>query len=217
MQIRINPSFPDEQLIGVIANMAHLGQLVIFPTDTIYGIGTSSFSEGGVMSLFAAKRRSINKPLGIFMSSFDEVDQHCIVLPEHLGFLKSIWPGPVTCVLTRKPGSEVQTSPNKHQQSTIAVRIPSNRIDQILVEKLGCPMLQTSVNISSLPHQNYNFILNNYQRFADAMIDAGPESASVPSTVVDLSGEKVMLIREGSTPWISLVKKLEENDILVDM
>jgi len=217
VQIRIDPDFPDEQLINVIANMAYLGHLIIFPTDTIYGIGTSSLSEGGVMSLFASKRRPTNKPLGVFMSSLDEIEQHCTVTKEHLDLLKSIWPGPVTCVLQRKSNSPMLTSPDKHQRSTVAVRIPSNKIDQILVRKLSCPLLQTSVNISSLPHQNYHFIKNNYQRFADAMIDAGPENAEKPSTVIDLSGEKAMLVREGSTPWTDLITNIQDNGIPVDM
>lgn len=210
MLIRVDPQNPKESMIKAASGMASMGELIIFPTDTIYGIGTSSYSQAGVMRHFASKKRSQTKPLGVFMSGIGQLVEHCVISEAQERFLSSIWPGPVTCVFLRQPKSMMLTTPLKTQPPTVAVRIPDNLVCKMLVGLLGHPLLQTSVNISGLPHGSHNELLYYYERFADAMIDGGPEKESLPSTVINLSGPDAKLVREGSVSWESLKSKLLE-------
>lgn len=211
MLIRIDPENPKKNYIQGAANIAGSGGIIIFPTDTIYGVGTSSYSLGGIMRLFSSKKRDMDKPLGIFVSTLEMLMQHCVVKPEYLPFLRTIWPGPITCVFGRQVDTKkFYTTPNKAQLPTVAVRIPNNPITMMLVECLGHPILQTSVNISGLPHNSYEELQEHYAWFADAMIDGGPEQNNQPSTIINLAGSKCHLIREGGAPWAEIEQKLNE-------
>ncbi len=209
MLLRVDPFTPSQAMLKAAASMASMGQLVVFPTDTIYGIGTSSYSQAGVMRLFSCKKRSVNKPLGVFMSDFDQLHQHCIVSEGQASFLKTIWPGPITCVLSKQVKSQLLTTPQRIQPTTVAVRIPANAVACDLVRQLGHPLLQTSVNIAGMPHASYEDLLKLHERYADVMVDGGAESSNAPSTVINLSEKKASLVREGSTPWAQVADALE--------
>jgi len=215
MLIRIDTSNPKRELINAAAKIARAGGLVVFPTDTIYGIGTSAFSQGGVMRLFAAKKRDVEKPLGVFMRDIEQVSEHCNIPDEYRDFLGNIWPGPVTCVLNLKPSSLILPTPKRENSKTVAIRIPKAGIVHMLLEDLGSPMAQTSINISGQKHMSHTELVTTYSRFADVMIDAGEELSSEPSTVIDLTGEKPKLLREGSTSWETMKNMLEKSGISV--
>lgn len=211
MLIKIDSQNPNRNHLQGVANIANSGGLIIVPTDTIYGVGTSSYSLGGIMRLFSSKKRDMDKPLGIFVSTLEMLMQHCVVKSEYLHFLQDIWPGPVTCVFGRqKDTKKFYTTPNRNQLPTVAVRIPNNPITQLLIECLDHPLLQTSVNISGLPHNSYDELIQHYGWFADAMIDGGPEQDNQPSTIINLAGSKCHLIREGGTPWADIQNKLSQ-------
>lgn len=215
MLIRIDVNNPKRQLINAAAKIARAGGLVVFPTDTIYGIGTSAFSQGGVMRLFAAKKRDVDKPLGVFMRDIEQVKQHCNISSEYSSFLGKVWPGPVTCVLNLKPASLVLPTPKRDNSKTVAIRIPKANIIHMLLEDLGNPMVQTSVNISGQRHMSHMELVSTYTRFADVMIDTGEEPSAEPSTVIDLTHDKPKLLREGSTSWDSIRNMLEKSGIFV--
>ncbi len=209
MLIRVDPEKPDVGLIGAAANMARIGQLIVFQTDTIYGVGTSAQSEAGVERLFSRKNRSTDKPLGVFLSSINEAQNYCIINDKHIKFLENIWPGPVTCVFKRRKSTSLWVTPKAEQPPTIAVRIPKSNVVHHLLDELNVPLLQTSVNVSGQRHLSHKELVSEYRRFGDVMIDSGPEKSLQPSTVISLIGDEVKLIREGSTPWNSISMSLE--------
>ncbi len=201
MLIRVDPNNPNPKLIKAISNMIRIGQLAVFQTDTIYGIGTSATSQAGVTRLFSAKKREQNKPLGIFVSDISQVQKYCEVRPQFMQFLSNIWPGNITCVFHLKSNTNLWLTPQKDQPSTVAVRIPKSKIISSLLSQLGVPLLQSSVNISGQEHLTHEKLREVYYRFADVMIDSGAELSAKPSTVITLAGKEVQLLREGSTPW----------------
>ena len=189
--------------------MIEIGEVAVFQTDTIYGICANALSEAGVMRLFSAKMRDRTKPVGIFVGSIKELEKYCYIRKQYQQFLNNIWPGPITCVLPTKKNSRLKITPNKVQPKTVAVRIPEKQLILSLIEELGAPLIQTSVNITGQAHMLYSELINSYYRFADLMIDSGPEEHNEPSTVISLVGPQVELLRKGSTSWSDIKSHLE--------
>lgn len=203
----------DDKLAEVVAKIATAGDLVIFPTDTIYGIGTSAFSEAGIMRLFTIKKRPVNQPVGMFVNSFDMLAT-ITTLPDNVAaFLFSVWPDAVTCILPRKQNVQIFTTPTKVQLGSVGVRMPKNPIINKLVSVMGVPLLETSINVSTQPFLRRKELLTSYERFAQIMIDGGDEPDDAPSTILDLTKKKAVLIRSGSYDWKELKEKLSQSGI----
>ena len=213
MLVKADENGLNDKLTEVVAKIAIAGDLVIFPTDTIYGIGTSAYSEAGIMRLFSIKKRPVNQPVGMFVNSFEMLSS-IATLPDNVAaFLFSIWPGAVTCILPRKQNIQIFTTPTKTQSGSVGVRLPKNPIINKLVSVMGVPLLETSINVSTQPFLRRKELLTGYERFAQIMIDGGDEPDDAPSTILDLTKKKAVLIRKGSYDWKELKEKLSQSGI----
>lgn len=201
MLAKIDPNRIDRQLLNATAKVACAGDLIIFPTDTIYGIGTSTHSQAGIMRLYAIKKRPLTQPIGIFVDSFEMLERYCDIGQKEQDFLSSVWPGPLTCILKRKVNEIYYTTPTKTQMQTVAVRIPQNPVTRELVALMGEALLETSVNVSTQPFLLWEDLCQTYERFAQIMLSSGKETDNSPSTIIDMSEGKVKLVREGSFSW----------------
>jgi L-threonylcarbamoyladenylate synthase len=216
MLFRIDPDKIDLPMIGSVAKIALAGEMVIFPTDTIYGIGTSAHSQAGIMRLFSCKRRALTLPVGIFVDGFEMLDKYCVLNESVSSFLEKIWPGPVTCVLSRNLKTQFYTTPTKTQLPTVAVRIPKNPVTNKLVSLMKEALLETSINYSNQPFLTWEDLLQSYERYAQMMISSGREKDDKPSTILDLSGQKVKLLRQGSYAWDDLKNLLAQSGLEID-
>jgi L-threonylcarbamoyladenylate synthase len=216
MLLRINPDNIDSKILTSVANVALAGDMIVFPTDTIYGIGTSAHSQAGVMRLFAIKKRPVNSPVGIFVDSYQMLERYCDFTGEIRNFLETIWPGPITCIMKRAQEAGIYTTPTKTQIPTVAARIPKNPVTAKLVSIMGEALLETSVNVSTQPFLKWDELLGSYTNFAQMMVSSGAETDQNPSTIIDLSGEKVKLVREGSFGWNELKTILKRSGLSAD-
>jgi L-threonylcarbamoyladenylate synthase len=213
MLVKAESGVLDDKLAEVVAKIAIAGDLVIFPTDTIYGIGTSAYSEAGIMRLFSIKKRPVNQPVGMFVNGYDMLST-ITTLPDNVqAFLFSVWPGAVTCILPRKQNIQIFTTPTKTQLGSVGVRMPVNPIINKLVSVMKVPLLETSINVSTQPFLKRQELLVGYERFAQIMIDDGDETDDAPSTIIDLTKKKAALIRNGSYSWKELKEKLSQSGI----
>lgn len=213
MLVKAESGVLDDKLAEVVAKIAIAGDLVIFPTDTIYGIGTSAYSEAGIMRLFSIKKRPVNQPVGMFVNGYDMLST-ITTLPDNVqAFLFSVWPGAVTCILPRKQNIQIFTTPTKTQLGSVCVRMPKNPIINKLVSVMKVPLLETSINVSTQPFLKRQELLAGYERFAQIMIDDGDETDDSPSTIIDLTKKKAALIRNGSYSWKELKEKLSQSGI----
>jgi L-threonylcarbamoyladenylate synthase len=216
MLLRIDPDNIDAKMLSSVANVACAGDMIIFPTDTIYGIGTSAHSQAGVMRLFAIKKRPMTQPVGIFVDSYKMLERYCEFTENIRTFLETIWPGPITCIMKRALDANIYTTPTKTQIPTVAARIPKNPVTAKLVSIMGEALLETSVNVSTQPFLKWEELLQSYNRFAQMMISTGVQTDEKPSTIIDLSGEKVKLVREGSFGWSELKTILGTTGLCAD-
>ncbi len=172
------------------------GAVFIYPTETIYGIGTAPFKKEWVKNIYSIKGRSDKNPLPLIASTFDDAKKAFSEWNETAEKLaRSFWPGPLTIVLKANP-----LLPEILHSGTgkIAVRVSSNPIARLLAELAGGLIISTSANRSGEPPAKVPRLIHKdiFER-VDAIIDTGPLEGK-PSTVVDCSGGDIKIIREGA-------------------
>jgi L-threonylcarbamoyladenylate synthase len=197
---RIHSLQPDDSAIERAADVIRWGGVIIYPTETVYGIGADALNSAAVERVQRVKRRRENKPILVIVRSPEEVTRVAREVGEcakHL--METIWPGPLTLVLKAAETLPVQLTGGT---GTIGVRVPSNPICLRLLDACGCPVTSTSANITGHPTVNGLVdVLSAALPGVDLVLDAGELPPSKPSTVIDVTGDAPVLIREGAIPF----------------
>jgi len=179
------------------------GGIVAFPTDTVYGLGAPAFDNAAIESIYSAKNRPIEKGIPILIGNMDNIDKVAENIPDMaIRFAARFWPGPLTCILPKKP----TLPPAISATPTVAVRIPKHQ-DAITLLKAAGPMAVTSANISGQPSPSTAVeVYDQLKGRIPLILDGGKTPGGIPSTLVDCTGEKPIILREGP---ISLGQLLE--------
>lgn len=178
------------------------GGVVVFPTDTVYGLGCEFDASQGIERIYVIKRRSRDKALPILISSIDQMFEMAdYVSPIALSLAQRFWPGALTLVL--HPSSKV---PNVISQSGgIALRIPDHPVPVALIDGLGKPIIGTSANISGMPSAvNADEAAAQLGGEVDLILALDPLPKGIESTVIDVRGEAPFLRREGAISRLDL-------------
>ena len=156
------------------------GQVIVCPTDTVYGLIDDATNKKAVSKLFKIKKRPTKKSIPIFVKDIKMAKRFAKINKKQEGFLRKVWPGAVTAVLKSKKGKD-----------TTGIRIPNYKLILILINKLNLPLAETSANMSGKPASTKikevlkQFKNQKYQ--PDLVLDAGNLKKSRPSTVIDLT------------------------------
>ncbi|MHC5010174.1 MAG: L-threonylcarbamoyladenylate synthase [Planctomycetota bacterium] len=166
------------------------GGLVAFPTETVYGIAVSEEHPEAVERLYRLKGRPRSKPMTTMVADMAEVFDRCTnVSPTARALMRRFWPGPLTIVLPGEGG-------RMH-----GFRLPSRPLARGLVREAGVPLLVPSANISGQPPATTaEEVLRQFPSELDLVIDGGPAEAGIASTVVQVVGDRIEILREGSIP-----------------
>lgn len=174
------------------------GGSIVYPTDTVYGLGVNPFDDFAVRRLYRIKKRPGDKPIPLIVKSIAMAKKLAYIDAGKEEILRSLWPGAVTCVLVKK---SVVTSAISARTKTVALRIPANDFCMALVYAFNGPITSTSANISGENHTNDPAeIIKRFKRELykpDLLIDAGVLKATAPSTVLDLTPQKPKVLRVG--------------------
>lgn len=183
------------------------GEVVAFPTETVYGLGTSIFQEQGLIKIFEIKGRNFNKPLTVHLSNVGDVEKIAIDIPENFYKLaKFFLPGPLTLILKKRPTISSLVSKDEN----IAIRVPSHPIAIELITLVGEPIVGTSVNKSGEPPLTCGKdIFQAFQGKISAVIDDGNSPIGKASTVLSLLEKNPKLLRLGSINKAQLEESLE--------
>ncbi len=193
-----------EPAIEKAASVLRAGGLVVYPTDTLYGLGCDALNGEALKKVFAVKKRPEDKPLSIAVSSLEMMRRYTQVTPEAEALAKRFLPGALTLVLRKKDLPDILTAGEKN----VAIRIPGNKLALRLIGTLGHPISATSANLSGMePPVTAEEAMRQIQ--VDLVLDSGRLEARIPSTIVDLSG-RPKLLREGKIKWSEIEKVLEE-------
>ena len=168
------------------------GRVIIFPTDTVYGIGTKIFDLDGIERIYEIKKRPKDKPLACLCSNIDQIESIAILDSNARLLIDKFLPGALTLILESK-----DIVKDKIGYNTIGVRIPNSRVALSILDKNG-PMLTTSVNDSGeAPMNSYDEIKDKYGLLVDEIYDIEEPLLEIPSTVVKIDCGKVIILREG--------------------
>lgn len=185
----------DPSAITQGAALLKAGQTVVFPTDTVYGIGTGAFNEEGIKRIYGAKVREAAKGIPILLADIADLDQVAIDIPQLAWELaEQHWPGALTLVIPKNQNLPSNISPN----NGIAVRIPDHELCRELIRQAGGVVATTSANLSGNPAaMSAADALEQLDGRVAAIIDGGTVLGGTPSTIISLLENKPVVIRQG--------------------
>lgn len=186
--LKINPSLPEPEKIAEAARILRQGGLVVFPTETVYGIAADANNPKAMEKLCSVKQRSEGKRFSILVAQRGIVENYAnYTNPNLYKLIDKYWPGPLTVIL-----------PAKHGGDTIGIRMPDHTIALNLVEHSGCTIAAPSANVEGKKAPtNVTEALEDLDGLVDLAIDGGPVEFGISSTIVDFTSSKPIVTREG--------------------
>jgi L-threonylcarbamoyladenylate synthase len=194
----IDPENPSAEVINLAATVLRDGGIVVFPTETVYGIGASAHSCFGPHEIFDIKVRPLDKPLPWLVENDDALlDKYGVEVPEYAHNLaKAYWPGALTLVVK---ASDVVGKDFRADDDTVALRSPNHEVVMELIQASGGPIIATSANTSGVPApDDFANVEERIIAAADVALDGGETLHQQPSTVVDCTGPQPVVLREGA-------------------
>ena len=190
-------------LAGIVSALNN-GQVIVYPTDTLYGLGADIYNDDAVKKIFLIKKRSFDQPLSVAVSNINDIEEIAFVDDKIRCVAEKFLPGKITLVLKKKNVvSDIITAGSPY----VAVRIPDNAVALRILSVFG-PLTCTSANIHGMPTPNkINEIQMQFKDEINIYIDAG-ELKVKPSTIIDLSGEEPKVLRQGAVPAEEIIKAI---------
>lgn len=208
IQIDLNRDYSDaiRETVDVLNN----GGVVVYPTDTLYGLGANVLNAEAVEKVFAIKGRELSKPLPIIVKNMIWAHELAHISPRNQIIFKKAWPGKFTAVLPKK---NIVPDVVNSSTSSIGIRIPDFAFTDKLLGKFGYPLTATSANVSGHePTNKIDEIVEIFLKRAvrpDLIINAGVLPRSEPSVIVDLTTHQPKVLRVSPTNPENLLKLLE--------
>jgi tRNA threonylcarbamoyl adenosine modification protein (Sua5/YciO/YrdC/YwlC family) len=192
--LRINNQNPQMRLVRKAVDVLRDGGVIIYPTDTVYGLGCALFNKKGIEKIYEIKKRSKKQPLSFVCADLKDISRYAVVSDYAYKTMKRLLPGPYTFVLE---ASRLVPKIILPKRQTTGIRVPANEICLSLVRELGQPIISTSVktqdgNLLNNPEE----IREKFSHCVDLIIDGGV-IVSEPSSVISLVDDRVEIIRAG--------------------
>ena len=200
----ISLSHPD--VFSQAAAVIQADGIVAFPTDTVYGIGVSAFNRKAIEKIYNVKGRSHLKAIPILVGDVEDLAQITLPIPLYIQqIIDNFWPGALTLVLPLLPELPGNLSP----RPTVGLRLPDHDQVRRLLREIG-PLAATSANLSGEPSAlTADEVLQQLEGRIDLILDGGPVPGGQASTVLDCSGEKLKVLREGPISFDSILRVLD--------
>jgi L-threonylcarbamoyladenylate synthase len=195
--IKISSKKIEEGKVRSIARVLRDGEVIVYPTDTFYGLGGDCFSVQALQRIYRIKKRVPRRPFPVLISDVHMVKDLATEVPVALKALAArFWPGPLTLVLRAAAGFPAElVGANR----TIGIRLPNVAWLRELIRRVGFPIIATSANISGAGEiDSAEEVIRQFQDKVDLIVDGGRTPGGRPSTVVDLTGETPVFLREGA-------------------
>ena len=200
----VDPQKPDKKIITLAATAIKRGDTVVFPTETVYGLGADGTSEKAIKKIFQAKKRPQDNPLILHIANFEDLFKYCKIFRKGESgktrmvlnkLMENFWPGPLTLILQRDEAVPPGVSAGL---DTVAIRMPAHPVALSLIEEAGVTIAAPSANLSGKPSPTRAWhVKEDLWGRVGVILDAGPTGVGVESTVLDMSGETYRILRPG--------------------
>jgi tRNA threonylcarbamoyl adenosine modification protein (Sua5/YciO/YrdC/YwlC family) len=204
MILSVHPITPQPRIVKRAAEVLASGGLVIYPTDTVYGLGCSVENKNAIERIHLIKGQRPDKPFSFVCSDLTHISEYAHVSNAAFKTMKHLVPGPYTFIL---PAARMKRLPRilVSRRKTVGVRVPNSPVTLALVKELGHPILSTSVTLESGEVMNDpEKITAAFRNAVDLILDGGLLT-SEPSTVLDLTGDRPTVVRMGAGPVDGIV------------
>ncbi len=196
--IKIDPANPDKRKIAFAAKIIREGGLVVFPTETVYGVAANLLDGKAVARLYKIKARPAGKPFTVHISDLKIIrDMGCAITGTAEKLMTEFWPGPFTVIL------------RSHKGEKIGFRMPANKVALELIRASGVPVVASSANLSGRPAPvTAEDAMAGLEGKIDIVIDGGRTKIGLESTVVDLTVDPFKVLRAGAIKEAELAKAI---------
>ncbi|MFP4661388.1 MAG: L-threonylcarbamoyladenylate synthase [Halanaerobiales bacterium] len=196
------------------AELLRNGEVVAFPTETVYGLGADATNEGAVERIYLAKGRPQDNPLIVHISTLEQLTE--ITEGKVSTMVKVIidefWPGPLTVILNK---NEVIPDRTTAGLDSVAVRMPAHPLARALIEQTGKPIAAPSANISGAPSPTRAFhVMNDLKGRIPLILDGGSSWVGVESTVIDARNDQLVILRPGGISREEIGKVLDSQQLI---
>ncbi len=187
----------DYEKLKEVANVIKQGGIVIFPTETVYGIGTNGLDEVAIEKLYKIKERPLNKPISLLVSDFEMIKKVTKGISDiEYKIMKKFFPGPLTIILKKR---DIVPDILTNGGDTVGIRMPDSEITRKLIEYVGLPIATTSANISGEKSgTNIEDIMKDFEGKVEYFINNGESKLGIGSTVVKVVENDTVILREGN-------------------
>jgi tRNA threonylcarbamoyl adenosine modification protein (Sua5/YciO/YrdC/YwlC family) len=193
-RISIHPENPQSKYLKTAADVLQNGGLIIYPTDSVYGLGCDLFNKNAVEKIYQNKGDDKRKSLSIVCPDLKGIAEYAYISNPAYKIMKHLLPGPYTFILN---ASRQVPKILLEKRKTVGIRVPDNIVCQALLSKFGRPIINTSACLGDQAYLNDpEEIAATFERLADLFLDAGPGGLE-PSTIIDFTQEEPVVIRQG--------------------
>lgn len=211
---KIDPGNIDADMMDRAGKLIAEGELVAFPTETVYGLGGDALDPDASRKIYAAKGRPSDNPLIVHIAEFDDMKRVAREVPEQARKLAdAFWPGPLTMIVWKSDAVPEATTGG---MQTVAVRMPNHPVALELIRRSGCLIAAPSANTSGRPSPTEaQHVAEDLSGKIAMILDGGPVGIGIESTIIDLTEEKPMILRPGYITPEMLSEVLQE-EVVID-
>lgn len=206
-KVAVDPEDPDAEILDQAVAVMLRGGLVAFATETVYGLGAVATDSDAVARIFAAKGRPAVNPLIVHVAGIAQARECTAEWPGAAETLaRRFWPGPLSLVLSRSPIIPDLVTAGRE---TVAVRAPAGKVARGLIERLGKPIAAPSANRTNrVTSTRAEHVLEDLDGLVDLILDSGPTTIGLESTVLDLTSSPPLILRPGPISRMEIVAAL---------
>ena len=207
--VRLDENNIDEHVISKAGNILRQGGLVVFPTETVYGLGANALDKDAVKKIFEAKGRPQDNPLIVHISKVKDIEKLVEKIPPIAQkLMDKFWPGPMTIILKKKDIIPNETSAGL---DSIGIRMPSNKIAMELISMAGVPIAAPSANLSGKPSPtDLETCVEDLDGRVNAILGGDNSEVGVESTVIDCTIDPPCILRPGGIT-LEMLKEVDSN------
>ena len=185
----------NEDELKIVTQALNEGKLIVFPTETVYGIAGNGLTLSVIDKMYQAKKRDYSKPFTLMVNDITKIKDIAYVSENEEKVIKKFMPGPITLILKKKDCISNLVTANS---DTVGVRIPNHKIALSILKSVDYPLATSSANISgSVNNSNIEDIINDLENYVDIFIKGNISSNLLASTVVEIKNNEVNILRNG--------------------